>query len=157
MISALCAEVTSRRAGVGGAARARQRAGLGVVAAPGERLVDAPQHLGGAFGVGADHDAVGMQEVDDGRAFAQELGVRDHVEALRVDAVAVQHAANPLVGVDRHRALFHDDLVAVDGAGNLGDHGLDVGEVGGAGVALGGAHGDEDGFARARRPRPDRR
>ena len=71
-----------------------------------------------------------MQEVDDRRAFAQELGIRNHVEALRVHAVPVQHAPDPLVGVDRNRALFHDHLVAVDVARNLGDHGLNVGEVG---------------------------
>jgi hypothetical protein len=38
---------------------------------------------------------------------------------LRVDAVAVQHAADPVVGVDRDRALFHDDFVTVNVAGNL--------------------------------------
>ena len=92
---------------------------LRIVAAPGQRLVDAPQHFGGALVVRAHHDAVRMQKIDDGRAFAQKLGIRDHIEALRVHAMAVQHAPNPLVGVNRHRALFHDHLVTVDGAGNL--------------------------------------
>ena len=64
-----------------------------------------------------------------------------------VYAMAMEHAANPIVGVNRHGAFFHDDFVIVDGAGNLSYHGLDVREVGGAGVALGSAHGDEDGFA----------
>ena len=61
--------------------------------------------------------------------------------------MTVEDAANPIVGVDRHRTFFHDHLVAVDGAGNLRDHGLDVGKIGGAGVALGCAHGDEDSLA----------
>ena len=61
--------------------------------------------------------------------------------------MAVEHAANPLIGVDRHRALFHDHFVAVDGAGYLRDDGLNVGKVGCAGVALGSAHGNEDSLA----------
>ena len=88
-----------------------------------------------------------MQKIHDRRAFAQKLGVRDHVEALRIHAMAVQHAPDPVVGVDRNRALLHDHLVAVDGAGNLCHHGLDVGQVGGAAVALRRAHGDEHGLA----------
>ncbi len=35
----------------------------------------------------------------------------------------------------------------MDVPGDLRDHGLDVGKVGGAGIALGSAHGDEDGLA----------
>ena len=88
-----------------------------------------------------------MQKVHDGRAFPQKLGVREHVEALRVHAAAVQHAPDPLVGIDRHRALFNDHLVPVDGAGNLRDHRLDVGEVGGARIALRRADGDENSLA----------
>ena len=88
-----------------------------------------------------------MQKVGDGRAFAQEFGVRDHIEVLRVHAAAVQHAPYPLVGVDRHGAFFHDHFVTVDGACNLGDHSLDIGKVGGAGIALRRAHGDEDRLA----------
>ena len=88
-----------------------------------------------------------MEKLNDGRAFAQEFGVGDDIVALRGDAVEVHHAANALAGVDRDRALFDNDLVAVDGAGNLSDDSLDVREVGGAGIALGRADGDEDDFA----------
>ncbi len=65
------------------------------------------------------------------------------------DAVALHGAADPLVGVDGDGALFDDDLVAGDGAGDLAGDGFDVGEVGVAGLALRGADGDEDGLALA--------
>src|SRR5208283_5754114 len=48
---------------------------LRVVGAAGERGVDAGEQVGGGFGVGADDDAVGVEEVGDGCALAQELGV----------------------------------------------------------------------------------
>ena len=99
------------------------------------------------LGVRAHHDAVGMQKLIDRRAFAQKFGVRDDIELLRLHAMAVQHTANPFAGMDRHRTLFHNHLVAVDGAGNLRDHGLDIRKVGGAVLALRRAHGDEDGLA----------
>ena len=66
------------------------------------------------------------------------------------DAVALDGAADPLVGVDRHGALFDDDLVAVERAGDLAGDGFDVGEVGVAGLGLRRADGDEDGLALAR-------
>jgi hypothetical protein len=87
--------------------------GLAVITASDERLVDALEQIGGALVAGAHHDAVGMQEVNDGRAFAEELGIRDHVEVLRGYTMAMQHPADPLVGVDRDRAFFHDDLVTL--------------------------------------------
>ena len=95
----------------------------------------------------AHHNAVGMQKIDDRRAFAQELGVRNHIELFLIDAVPVQHAANPVVGVDRNGALLHDHLVALDRARNLRHHSLNVGKVRCAAIALWRAHGDEDGLA----------
>ena len=56
----------------------------------------------------------------------------------------MEYAANPLVGVYRNRALFHDHLVAGDVARNPRDHRLNIGKIGSAGVSLRGAHGDED-------------
>jgi len=138
MISELCAEVTSSLAGC---------AGLEVIAASGERLVNAAENIGGALSASANDDAVGMKEIDDRGAFAQELGIGNNVEALGIDAMAMQHAANPLIGVDGYGTFLNDDLVAVDGAGYLRDDGLNVGKVGGAGVSLGRADGDEDGLA----------
>src|SRR6202022_4431342 len=87
------------------------------------------------------------QEVDDGGAFAEKFWIGDHVEVVRIDTVAVHYAADPFIGIDRHSALFDDDLVAVDGAGDLADHGLDVGQVRRSGAALRGSDGDKDGLA----------
>ena len=102
------------------------------------------QQLGGAYRVSAGYDAVGMQKIDDCFAFTQEFRVGNHIEALRVHAVQKEHAANPLTGADRDRALFHNHLVVFDGAGNLRDHDLNIGEVGGAGVTLGSADSNKD-------------
>src|ERR1700693_5556701 len=88
-----------------------------------------------------------MQKIEDGRAFAQEFGVRYHVEVAGIDAVAIKHPADPLVGVDRNRALLHDYLVAGDGTGNLRYHGLDIGEVSCARFTLRSAYGNENGLA----------
>ena len=137
---------------LGGAADPRNCAGLGVISARGERLVDAPHYIGRALGANARYNAVGMQKVADGRALTEKLRVRHHVEALRGHAMAVEYAADPIVGVDRHRALFHDHLVAVDGAGNLGDHGLHVRQIRGAGVALRRTYGDKNSLAPLHRP-----
>ena len=88
-----------------------------------------------------------MEEVGDGGALAEELGVGDDVEEVAGDAVALDGAADPLVGVDGDGGFFDDDLVAGEGAGDLAGDGFDVGEVGVAGLGLGGADGDEDGVA----------
>ena len=60
----------------------------------------------------------------------------------------VKHARNPVAGVDRDGAFFHDHAVAIHGARNLHSYGLDVGEVGVAVFHRRRAHGDEDGFGR---------
>ena len=130
------------------AARTRERPGLRVIGPLSERRIDAPQHIGGVLVDCPDHDAVWMQKVDNRSAFAQKLRIGNHVEALRMDAMAVQHAADPLVGVDRHSALFYDYLVAPDGTCNLGDHGLDIRQICGASITLGGADGYENSLAR---------
>jgi hypothetical protein len=54
---------------------------------------------------------------------------------------------DPFVGVNRDGAFFDDDLVSANRVGDSGDDRFDIGEIGGAGVALGRAHGDEDGLA----------
>ena len=68
-------------------------------------------------------------------------------ESFCFHAVAVQHAPYPVVGVDRHRALFDDYLVAFDGARNFGHDGLDIRQVRGAAIALRSANGNEYGLA----------
>ena len=56
----------------------------------------------------------------------------------------MQHAAYPVVGVNRNGTLLHDHLVAFYGTRNLCHHGLDIRQVRGAAIALRSAHGDED-------------
>ena len=46
-------------------------------------------------------------------------------------------------GAHRHGGFFHDDLVAVHVAADVPGHLQDHGQVGGAVLVLGGAHGDE--------------
>ena len=55
----------------------------------------------------------------------------------------MQHAAYPVVGVNRNRALLHNHFVALDGARNLRHYSLNIGEVRRAAIALRGAHGDK--------------
>src|SRR5579859_7458076 len=90
-----------------------------------------------------------MQEVTDSSTLAQELWIGDDVKEVRCDAVALDRAADPLVGVDRHRTLFHDDLVAGKRTGDLARDGFDVGEVSVPVLALGGTNGDKDGVGAA--------
>jgi hypothetical protein len=52
-----------------------------------------------------------------------------------LDTVAMEHAPDLLIGVDRDGAFFNDDLVARYGAGDLSDNGLDIGKVGSASIA----------------------
>ena len=147
MISALLVEVNRS----GGGSATLQEPGDGaaslVVVAAGEGKIDAAEHGRGAFAVRTDDDAVGMQEVADGRSFPEEFGVGDDVEELAGDAIALHRACYPFIGVDGNGALFDDDFVTGDGACDLAGDGFDVGEIGVAGLTLGGADGDKDGFA----------
>ena len=97
----------------------RQCTGLRVVSAPGKRFVNTSQKFGGAVIPGADHNPVRMQKVFDCGPFTQKFRVGNYVEALGIDAMTMQHAADPLVGIDRYRALFNDNLITADGTGNL--------------------------------------
>jgi hypothetical protein len=63
------------------------------------------------------------------------------------DTVALHRTADPLIGVDRHSALFDDDLVAGDRPCDLAGDSFHVGEICIPSFALGGADGDKDGRA----------
>ena len=109
-----------------------------------ERGVDVEHDVDGALRARADDDAVGAEEVLDRRAFAQELGVRDHRELLLAARVLAHRALDHLTGADRHGRLRDDDLVAVQVvADRLGDL-ADEGEVGLAVGERRRAHRDED-------------
>ena len=93
---------------------------------------------------GADHHAVRLHQVADGKPFAQKFRVADHVEFHLGGAVALDGFGNFLAGFDGHRAFVHHDLVAGHGAGDVAGHALDVAQVHRA-VRLGrGGDGDED-------------
>ena len=73
-----------------------------------ERGIQLVQPIGDLVAAHADHDAVGLVEVVDRRAFLEELGVAGDVER---DLGDLGHPPGQLgVGADRDRALDHDDL-----------------------------------------------
>ncbi|MEZ5317012.1 MAG: glycosyltransferase family 1 protein [Vicinamibacterales bacterium] len=82
-----------------------------------ERLVELDHDRGGAVVRRANHHAVRLQEVLDGRALLEELGIADDAE--RVRRLAPDDVAHQLRRAGRHRALVHDDRVARHRAGRL--------------------------------------
>lgn len=136
-----------QRRGLGEIAGAWNRVRTPVVLATGERRVDCVEDSGGAVAVGTNDDAIGMEEVGDGSAFAEELRIGDDVEQMACDAIAFHGAADPLVGIDRDRALFDDDLVAGKRPCDLAGDRFNVGEVGIAVLALRSANGNKDSLA----------
>jgi hypothetical protein len=121
-----------------------------IIFSTGQRQIELRQQSAGAFAVYADNDAVRMQKVGNRRAFAQKLWVRGDVKHGRRNTVAFNHAADPLIGVNRYGAFFYDDFVAIHGAGNFGGNRLDIRKVGVAGLTLRRTHGDEDQVGLAR-------
>ncbi len=114
-----------------------------------EGLVEGLHDLFGVLGPASDHHAVGLQEVADGGALPEELGVADHLEGpvrpggdLGMDSGRSAHG---------HRALVHHHqgggVLGPEGHGlaDLAGHGEHVLHVGAAVLALGGAHADEGG------------
>jgi hypothetical protein len=109
-----------------------------------ERPVEVPHDGDRVLGRGADDDAVRPHEVLDGGSLPQELRIRHHVEGDGGLLIGADDLGDPFAGADRHRALGHDDLVAVHGFRHLAGHGVDEAQIGGA-VALGRrAHREKD-------------
>ena len=76
--------------------------------------------------VAADHDAIWLAEVSDGRALAQELRVRHVANVLA--AARIELGANALAGTDRHGRFHHQDRALGTGRQRV-DHALHAGEV----------------------------
>ena len=76
----------------------------------------------------------------------KKLRIGSDVEQLPGHAVALDHAPDPFVGVNRDRAFLDDHLIFVNRPGNLAGNGVDIGQVGAAGAALRCAHSDKDGL-----------
>ena len=74
------------------------------------------------------HDAVGREEVLDGGALAQELGVGD-VARCREAAAASRSARDVLAGAHRHGAL-HDEHTIAAALGDLVDDAAHARQVG---------------------------
>ena len=79
--------------------------------AQGERLVEAIHQSLGALFVAADQHAVGMGEIVDRRAFAQELRVRADGE-IGVGTEQLEAPLDLAAGADRHRRFGRDHGVA---------------------------------------------
>jgi hypothetical protein len=127
---------------------------LHAVAGAGEGFVELVQDFAGGFAVGgfggADDDAVGFLEVVDGVAFFEEFGVGADDVALA--GMGGDEGGDAVCRADGHGGFGEHDLEAVDehvltGGEGFADGGgdlFDVGHLGLAVVALGGADGDED-------------
>ena len=140
-----------QRRRVGRGANAGDCSGLTVVGTTGERRVDfGEQSRGGVADAAPTTMRSGWRKSWTAVPSPQELGVGDDVEEAAGDAVALDGAPDPLVGVDGYGGLLHDDLVAGERAGDLAGDGLDVGKIGIATLRLGGTDGDEDRVALAR-------
>jgi hypothetical protein len=138
-----------QRGRVGCMARAGDAVEREVVAAAEERLVDAAQEVGGAGRIGAEDDAVGVEEVGDGGSFAEEFRVGGDVEAVAGDAGGFDEAAEAGAAADGNGTFGCDEPVVrakAKSAGDGGGGGVDVGEIGGPRGCLRRADGDEDGL-----------
>ena len=101
-----------------------------------ERLVQARHQLARALIVDADENAVGMHEVLDRRAFAQELRIGAHGE-LGVGPDRAHAILDLAAGAHRHRRFGDDDGEAVEVRRQLLDRGVDVGQIR---IAIAAAH-----------------
>ncbi len=108
-----------------------------------DRRLDLAEQRGDADGrslvLGADHDAIGVEAVVDGRALAEELGVgHDGHVATGKRPLDDEGRAN------RHRRLVDDDRLRSEHRAKVAGRVFDVAEVGRAILTLGGGHAQED-------------
>ena len=94
-----------------------------------QRAVQPAHHLPRAFGLGADHHAIGAHEVADRIALAQEFGVGGDVE-IKIRARRADDLRDAPAGADGHGGFRHDHGVAGQRAGDLFGGGVDVAQVG---------------------------
>ena len=82
----------------------------------------------------ADEDAVGLEQVADGGAFGEELGVGEDGEGML--GVGVEHGGHGVGRAHGEGGFLHDDLVAVGLLGDGARGGLPVLQVGGVAGAF---------------------
>jgi len=108
-----------------------------------ERPVDLRHHLRRALVLDADHHPVGLHEILDRRALAQELGVGGNVE-LRLRVGLGDHLLHLPVGAHRHGGFGHHHGIAGQRPGDLLRGGHHIGQIRMAVAApCRGADGDE--------------
>ena len=76
-----------------------------------KRPVDLRKHGAGARIFGADHDAIGMLEILDRGALAQEFGIGDDLD-LGIGTLLAQDMLDLVAGADRHRGFGDHDRAA---------------------------------------------
>ena len=92
-------------------------------------------------------DAIGLHQVLDSGAFAEEFGIADDVD-VSAGVVAADGLRDLLAGLDRDGALVDDDAVFLDVDGDFAGDALDKAEIDAA-VGLGRrGHGDKDDLRR---------
>ena len=84
-----------------------------------ERGIDLFHRRNRPLRANADDDAVGLHEVLDGEAFAEEFGVADDVTFDAGLAVTLDGFGDFVAGLDGHGALIDDDLVIGHGRGDF--------------------------------------
>ena len=104
----------------------RYRAGNGirllVITSIHQRLIGFGHRISATVTVCAYHNAVRIEEVRHRGALTQELWIGSNIKKFRRSAIEQHDLAHPAIGIDGDGALFHDDLIVVNGAGNsLGD------------------------------------
>ena len=115
-----------------------------------DRAVNFAQVGGGRFVLDADDDAIGVEEVLDGGAFAEEFGIGGDAERdVGVSRVRGQGAAQFETGARGNGALFDDELGGLRFLGDLAGDVVDRGKVGFAIAFWRRAHADENGIAEA--------
>src|ERR1700734_2519018 len=92
-----------------------------------------------------------MQKVLHCGALSQKLRIGDDIECIPWNSIALDHSTNPFVGVYRDGALFDDDLVPFDGAGDFAGDCLYIGQISISGLRLGRSNRDKYGLTGARR------
>ncbi len=102
---------------------------LFVIAPIDESSIELPQKFPGPLRVRANDNAVGIEEIGDSRALTQELRVGNHVKFSTATAVEDHRPVDPGIRIHRHRALFHDDLVAPGGMSNFARHRLHIRQI----------------------------
>ena len=119
------------------------RAGVGDEDGGVEGGVERGDAIGDVGLIGAEDDAIGVEDVVDGGAFAQELRVGDDREGDVGAGVLGEDFGHELDRADGHRALVDDDEVAGGVGGDAAGGGGDVGCIGAADLVRRSADADE--------------